>query len=609
MASNSSREGVCSFVPFAQSVKVSRTASNFWHLFTKTINATASTSRFHHDRTMPRYGSSYKKKFTDLQKTRDFFNYQSPFPIQPQNGVCSGPSCAQFDDTTLTALTPPAPTTAPPLVPIMARSDGDQSSDDLIEQKSSDDEQESQEEDEGSEEAGQSKERYGDELMAWGQQRIAEYTAQVMRRDTAGLAARKALEKLKDLGIEIAGSPRRRAGIAEAPKLLTEILDSADEVLRQSDLNAGLCDAADEVLKQLDLKLAESHEATKAVFATFIAKVGMKHEPMGNRCTTMTRVEKEKESLMKWAVDKIVKMGTPIGERALRQLKDTLSNSLDSSVTEGFLEGSGMSENSRRGLSTEMQSASSNSDKVRDARKGGERAITKWSLLRGLKSASEEFVSIAIPMPAHDYERFTSLLEAPNTPTGAYSILAAEILADCVGKVMFSTYKERRESCDSSFTKLHSETKNDLVAKRWRALRRDFPTWQTMVKKLNVEREAMLEWINSGSRSGRKISVAPANENSVDAIREAMDGQDELYGDDELAAFAKRLVGIDENARFHVHKGEEVARVESMKIRADDLNEVKARIFSQYPGLNEAITGKVNSPYHPDFEEDERNLQ
>lgn len=521
------------------------------------------------------------------------------------------PSCAQTDATSA-ASAPPASTTPPLSLLVAATLSGNRSSDELIEQRSSDDEEESEEEDEGNEEAEQDKGRNDDELFAWGERRIAEYTAQMKRRGTAGMpmAALSALEKLKDVGIGITGTPRRQAVVAEAPKLIAGTFDPADEVLRQLDLKipAGFFDRADEVLRDLDRKIAESHLAAKTELATFLRKLGVKHEPAERKRTPMTKTEKKEEDLIKWAVDNIVKTGTPLWERTLQQLRHTLSNSLDAAVAERLLKGSRMSENSWQESSTNTQSSSLNGEKVRDGREKGGRAVTKWDLLRGLKSASEEFVSIALPMPTYGYDRFISLLGASNIPTGAYSILSDKILADSIGKVMISTFKETRAGCNSYFMKLPSATKNDPAAKRLRALRRDFPAWWIMVRESKIERDGMLEWMNTGCRSGRKINIVPANEDSVDAITEALDDQAELYGEDEFAAFAKRLEAIDKDARFHVRKGEEVPKVDSMKIRFDELNKLTADIFSQYPGLYEVVIGKVDSPYHQDHEEDKRSV-
>src|SRR5437762_10324540 len=79
--------------------------------------------------------------------------------------------------------------------------------------------------------------------------------------------------------------------------------------------------------------------------------------------------------------------------------------------------------------------------------KGRGRAVTKWDLLRGLKSAAEEFLEIGTTMTSEQRVRFNdpSVMSAPNLPTGAYTILRDSILADHVGKLLDRVRDEERE--------------------------------------------------------------------------------------------------------------------------------------------------------------------
>jgi hypothetical protein len=118
------------------------------------------------------------------------------------------------------------------------------------------------------------------------------------------------------------------------------------------------------------------------------------------------------------------------------------------------------------------------------------RAVTKWDLLRGLKSAAEEYLKIAIALADEQFERFTdpSVMNAPNLPTGAYSILRNDLLAENIGRLLVRL-RDGNGKDDLSQSENIRATVRDPVARRWRTLRRDFPDVPNMISKLNPIRD------------------------------------------------------------------------------------------------------------------------
>src|SRR6202000_2119252 len=123
------------------------------------------------------------------------------------------------------------------------------------------------------------------------------------------------------------------------------------------------------------------------------------------------------------------------------------------------------------------------------------RAITKWDLLRGLKSAAEEYLKIAIALVDEQFEKFTdpSVMNAPNLPTGAYSILRNDLLAENIGRLLVQLHDGHGKG-DLNHAENIRAAVRDPVARRWKTLRRDFPDVLNMISKLNRVRDDIQAW-------------------------------------------------------------------------------------------------------------------
>jgi hypothetical protein len=231
------------------------------------------------------------------------------------------------------------------------------------------------------------------------------------------------------------------------------------------------------------------------------------------------------------------------------------------------------------------------------------RAVTKWDLLRGLKSAAEESLKIAIALADEQFERFTdpSVMNAPNLPTGAYSILRNDLLAENIGRLLV------RLRDDSSKGKLNQSENiraavRDPVARRWKTLRRDFPDVPNMISKLNPIRDDIRAWIATGRHlAPRCLYIVAADEKSRAAIAKAL-GDKELHGPEDLAAFTRRLAEVDKDARFRLEKPEP-AEVDPREVRWSEFLDWGIKTIERYPGLSRIISLETSVPYHPDHEE------
>jgi hypothetical protein len=253
--------------------------------------------------------------------------------------------------------------------------------------------------------------------------------------------------------------------------------------------------------------------------------------------------------------------------------------------------------------------------------KGRGRAVTKWDLLRGLRGAAEEFLEIGTTMASEQRVRFNdpSVMSAPNLPTGAYTILRDSILADNVGKLLNRVQDEERErrlrrplpgrplvnQSDGKDVPHQAETtrvaRSDPVVRRWKALKRDFPSVAAMISTLPPERSPIRVWTTSGRHvSPSRHYIVAADDESADAIAQALQGKNP-HVPDNLAAFTKRLAEINKDARFQLKKFEEGA--DSKEPRRRELLELRTNIIGRYPGLGKWLMLETEMPYHPDHEE------
>jgi hypothetical protein len=232
-----------------------------------------------------------------------------------------------------------------------------------------------------------------------------------------------------------------------------------------------------------------------------------------------------------------------------------------------------------------------------------QRAVTKWDLLRGLKCAAKEFLQLGTVMADEEFGRFvdTSVMSAPNLPTGVYTILRNDILAQSIGRLM-----DQLRAADSKDglgqSKSIREADRDLVARRWKTLKLDFPEVAAMISKLHPERDQMRAWIKNGRHlSSSCLYIVAADEKFENAIAQAL-GDKDLHGPDDLAAFTRRLAEIDKDARFQLDKPEP-ADVDLREARCKELLELGIKIIGRYPGLNRLISLETELPYHPNREE------
>lgn len=276
---------------------------------------------------------------------------------------------------------------------------------------------------------------------------------------------------------------------------------------------------------------------------------------------------------------------------------------------------------SQIGKSSKQKESSGSLTEDGDNRKR-RRAVTKWDILRGLKCAAEEFLEIGIAMADKQYVRFNSpsVANAPNLPTGAYTILRDAILAENVGNLLNrirdqeSGLRLRRtlprrppgHQPDDVGIENQSETmravSDDTVVRRWKSLKRDFPDVAAMIAKLQSERSQIQAWITSerGLSSSRHYIVA-ADDESVDAIAEALGDKDPHVSDD-LAVFTGCLAAVNKDARFQLKKPEQ-EETDPKEIRHRELLELSKKIIGRYPGLGKLIMWETRMPYHPDHEE------
>lgn len=219
------------------------------------------------------------------------------------------------------------------------------------------------------------------------------------------------------------------------------------------------------------------------------------------------------------------------------------------------------------------------------------RAVTKWDLLRGLKSAAEEYLKTAIALADEQFERFTdpSVMNAPNLPTGAYSILRNGLLAENIGRLLVRL-RDGNGKDDLNQTENIRATVRDPVARRWKTLRRDFPDVPNMISKLNPIRDDIRAWIATGRHlAPRCFYIVAADEKSRAAIAKAL-GDKGLHGLEDLAAFTKRLAEVDKDARFRVEKLGP-AEVDPREVRWSKFLDLGIKTMERYPGLSRLIFG------------------
>ena len=231
------------------------------------------------------------------------------------------------------------------------------------------------------------------------------------------------------------------------------------------------------------------------------------------------------------------------------------------------------------------------------------RAVTKWDLLRGLKSAAEEYLKIAITLADERFERFTdpSVMNAPNLPTGAYSILRNDLLAENIGQLLVRLRDGNGKDNLNQSENIRT-TVQDPVARRWKTLRRDFPDVPNMISKLNPIRDDIRAWITTGRHlAPRCLCVVAADEKSRAAIAKAL-GDKDLHGPEDLAAFTKRLVEVDKDARFRLEKPG-LAEADPREVRWSKFLDLGIKTMDRSPGLSRLISLETRLPYHPNHEE------
>jgi hypothetical protein len=231
------------------------------------------------------------------------------------------------------------------------------------------------------------------------------------------------------------------------------------------------------------------------------------------------------------------------------------------------------------------------------------RAVTKWDLLRGLKSAAEEYLKIAIALADEQFERFTdpSVMNAPNLPTGEYSILRNDLLAENIGRLLVRL-RDGNDNGDLNQSENIRAAVRDPVARRWKTLRRDFPDVSNMISKLNPIRDDIRAWIATGRRlAPRFLYIDAADEKSHAAIAKAL-GDKDVHGLEDLAAFTRRLAGVDKDARFRLDKPGP-AKVDPREAQWSEFLDLGIKTIERYPGLSRLIGLETRLPYHPNHEE------
>lgn len=227
-----------------------------------------------------------------------------------------------------------------------------------------------------------------------------------------------------------------------------------------------------------------------------------------------------------------------------------------------------------------------------------ELAVTKWDVLRGLKLAAEEFLQVGAVMADDQFERFvhSSVMNAPNMPTGAYTVLRNDLLAENIGRLM-GQVRERDSNGGVSPRPRHQ----DPTTRRWKTLKRDFPDVPAMISNLRLPREEIQAWIASGRHmSSPCLYIVAADEKSRSAVAEAV-GEKDLHSPDDLAAFTRRLAEIDRDARFQLQKPDP-AHIDPRDTHCKKLLELCTKTIGRYPGLRRLISLETDLPYHPSHE-------
>jgi hypothetical protein len=240
---------------------------------------------------------------------------------------------------------------------------------------------------------------------------------------------------------------------------------------------------------------------------------------------------------------------------------------------------------------------------IKDGNNKRQRNVTKWDLLRGLKLTAQNFLQIGTAMANEQFGRFNdpSVINAPNLPTGAYTILRNDLLAENIKTLLEQL---RDASGGGGFDQLKGirAASRDPVAKRWKTLQRDFPDVRSMISGLQPERDRIRDWVVGGSPfSSSCFYIVAADEKSADAIAQAL-GDEGLHGPDDLTAFTRRLAEIDKDTRFQVQK-QELTGIDPRETRCKELLELGIKIIERYPGLGRLIRLETELPYHPNHEE------
>ena len=340
---------------------------------------------------------------------------------------------------------------------------------------------------------------------------------------------------------------------------------------------------------------------------------------------------KDLRDVVEWAVVKTIKLTIPLKDQAIKQLVVTLFESaeagrverskkngapaeevealqkapaIDAAVATQALQQSEITPVQAK-IGTDGRQSYMSDTVIKSSNRKRRRVVTKWDVLRGLKLAAEEFVQVGTVMSEEQYDRFfdASVVDAPNLPPGAYTILRNGILAENVGELLV-----RLHGADGKGGLDQSEgvggACRDPVARRWKTLKRDFPDIQIMISRLQPERSRMRTWIASGKRFSSSCSyyIVAADKKSGNAIAQALEDGRNLYGQEDLSAFTKRLADIDKDARFLLEKPE-LAIVDPREARCKELVDLGIKIIGQYPGLSDLISLETKLPYHPNDEE------
>jgi hypothetical protein len=232
-----------------------------------------------------------------------------------------------------------------------------------------------------------------------------------------------------------------------------------------------------------------------------------------------------------------------------------------------------------------------------------ERTVTKWGLLRGLKCIAEEYLKTAIALADEQFERFTdpSVMSAPNLPTGAYSILRNDLLAENIGRLLVRL-RDGNVRDDLNRSQNIRTASRDPVARRWRTLRRDFPDIPNMISGLNPIRDDIRAWMATGRHLAPRCRyVAAADETSRAAIAKVL-GNKDVLGLEDLAAFTRRLAEVDKDARFRLEK-RRPAEIDPREAQWSEFLDLGIKTIERYPGLSRLIGLETRLPYHPNHEE------